>query len=81
MSKVKIKNKNSEFYSLSLSSVSIHPDYRKKRNRWDIDKSSTSKRERIRTKSIISYELKEYYPRFGYILAGKFDIELPFEVS
>lgn len=80
LSKVKIKNKNSEFDSLALAPVSVHPDYQRKGIRGMLIKAAHQRAKELRHKSIILLGHKEYYPRFGYIQADKFDIDLPFEV-
>ncbi len=78
--KLKIKSKTEEFPSLALAPVSILPKFQGKGigGKLIIESHKTAKE--LGYKSIILLGHEKYYPKFGYMQADKFGIELPFEV-
>jgi predicted N-acetyltransferase YhbS len=80
LSKIKIINKENEFESLALAPVSVHPDFQNIGIGALLIKKSHQIAKELGYKSIILLGHENYYPKFGYTLAGKYDITLPFDV-
>jgi predicted N-acetyltransferase YhbS len=80
ITKLKIKNEANEFDSLALAPVSVLPEFQGKGIGGKLIVEAHKKATEIGHKSIVLLGHEEYYPRFGYELADKFGIELPFEV-
>ena len=80
LTKLKIKNNETEFESLALAPVSVLPKYQGKGVGGMLIKKAHKKAKEIGFKSIILLGHENYYPKFGYIQADKFGIELPFDV-
>lgn len=79
LSLVKIKNEHSEFESLSLAPVSVLPDFQRKGIGGQLIKASHQLAKDLGYQSVILLGHREYYPRFGYLQADSFGIELPFD--
>jgi len=80
VTKLKIKNKTSEFDSLALAPVSVLPEFQGKGIGGKLIVESHKKAKELGHKSIVLLGHEKYYPRFGYEQADKYGIELPFEV-
>jgi len=79
LSIVKIKNEDSIFESLSLAPVSVLPEFQRKGIGGQLIKASHQLAKALGYKSVILLGHKDYYPRFGYLRADSFGIELPFD--
>lgn len=79
LTKIKIKHGQSEFDSLALAPVSVLPGYQGKGVGKRLIEQAHKEARRLGYKSIVLLGHEKYYPRFGYLQADKFGIELPFE--
>jgi len=75
-----INNKNEEFYSLALAPVSVLPEYQGKGIGGKLIETAHKKAKELGFGSVILLGHENYYPRFGYEIAKKYGIKLPFEV-
>lgn len=75
-----INNKNEEFESLALAPVSILPEYQGKGIGGKLIETAHKKAKELGFGSVILLGHENYYPRFGYGIAKKYGIKLPFEV-
>ena len=80
LTKIKIKNSRQTFESLALAPVTVSPQYQKKGTGSQLIKTAHREAKSLGYKSIILLGHPDYYPRFGYIPAHKFGINLPFDV-
>ena len=80
LTKLKIKNKSTEFDSLALAPVSVLPEFQGKGIGGKLILESHKKAKELGYKSIVLLGHENYYPRFGYEQADKYGIELPFDV-
>lgn len=80
LSKIKIKNKENSYDSLALAPVSVHPSFQKRGIGGLLINESHRIAKKIGYKSIVLLGHEKYYPKFGYQLAKKYGITLPFEV-
>lgn len=80
LTKLKIKNNQSEFISLALAPVSVDPHYQGRGIGGKLITTAHQIAEKLGYKSIVLLGHENYYPKFGYQQADKFAIELPFEV-
>jgi len=80
LTKLKIKNDSSEFDSLALAPVSVHPDYQGIGIGGMLINKSHIIAKKLGHKSIILLGHEKYYPKFGYKQAHLFGIQLPFDV-
>ena len=80
LTKLKIKNKKKEFESLALAPVSILPEFQNMGIGGKLIIQSHKIAKDLGFKSVILLGHEKYYPKFGYLQADKFGIELPFEV-
>ena len=78
--KLEIKNKSTEFDSLALAPVSVLPEFQGKGIGGKLIFESHKKAKELGYTSIVLLGHENYYPRFGYEKAGKYGIELPFNV-
>lgn len=79
LTKLKIKNKSSEFDSLALAPVSVLPEFQGKGIGGKLILESHKKAKELGFKSIVLLGHENFYPRFGYKQADYYGIELPFE--
>lgn len=79
LTKLKIKNSQSEFDSLALAPVSVLPEYQGKGIGGMLIKQAHKTAKKLGYKSIVLLGHEKYYPKFGYQRADKYGIELPFE--
>jgi predicted N-acetyltransferase YhbS len=75
-----INNKNEEFESLALAPVSVLPEYQSKGIGGKLIETAHKKAKELGFGSVILLGHENYYPRFGYEIAKKYGIKLPFEV-
>ncbi|CAM3651236.1 GNAT family N-acetyltransferase [Elizabethkingia occulta] len=75
-----INNKNEEFDSLALAPVSVLPEYQGKGIGGKLIETAHKKAKELGFGSVILLGHENYYPRFGYEIAKKYGIQLPFEV-
>ncbi|MFH6605188.1 GNAT family N-acetyltransferase [Maribacter algicola] len=80
LTKLKIKNGQNEFDSLTLAPVSVLPEYQGKGIGGILIKQGHKKAKELGFSSVILLGHEKYYPKFGYKRADQFGIELPFEV-
>ncbi|GAA5221641.1 GNAT family N-acetyltransferase [Membranihabitans marinus] len=80
LTKLKIKNKSTEFDSLALAPVSVLPEFQGKGIGGKLIVEAHKKAKELGHKSIVLLGHENYYPRFGYKQADKYGIELPFDV-
>ncbi|MEE9437505.1 MAG: N-acetyltransferase [Saprospiraceae bacterium] len=80
LTKLKIKNDTKEFGSLALAPVSVLPEYQGKGSGGKLILESHTRSKELGFTSIILLGHEKYYPRFGYVQANKYGIEIPFEV-
>lgn len=80
LTKLKIKNSQTEFDSLALAPVSVLPEYQRNGIGGMLIKQAHKIAKELGYKSIVLLGHEKYYPKFGYELAHKYGIELPFDV-
>jgi len=80
VTKLKIKNKTSDFNSLALAPVSVLPEFQRKGIGGKLITQAHNRAIELGHKSIVLLGHEKYYPRFGYEQADKYGIKLPFEV-
>jgi predicted N-acetyltransferase YhbS len=76
--KIKIKNEVESFASLALAPVSVKPGFQKKGIGGQLIRYGHKSAKALGFKSIVVLGHEAYYPKFGYILASKFNIRFPF---
>lgn len=79
LTKIKIKNEQETFDSLALAPVSVKPDFQRKGVGAGLIREAHRMAKALGFRSIVLLGHADYYPRFGYVLANKFGITLPFE--
>lgn len=79
--KIKIidESKN-EFESLALAPMSVLPEFQKKGIGEQLIKSGLQSAVKLKFKSVIVLGHENYYPKFGFSPAEKWNIKAPFEV-
>lgn len=80
VTKLKIINDHSEFVSLTLAPVSVLPEYQGNGIGGMLIRKAHKTAKELGYKSIVLLGHEKYYPKFGYELAEKYGIELPFDV-
>ena len=80
LTKLKIKNDQTVFDSLALAPVSVLPEHQGKGIGGMLINQVYKTAKGLGYKSIVLLGHEKYYPRFGYIQADKYGIELPFDV-
>jgi len=80
VTKLKIKNDQTEFDSLALAPVSVLPEYQGNGIGGMLIKEAHKTAKELGYKSIVLLGHEKYYPKFGYELTDKYGIELPFDV-
>ncbi len=74
LTKLKIKNDQSEFDSLALAPVSVLPEYQNKGIGGRLITKAHNKAKALGYKSIVLLGHENYYPRFGYKRADNYGI-------
>lgn len=80
LTKIKIKNDQTEFQSLALAPVTVLPKYQKKGIGGMLIEQAHKKATELGFKSVILLGHADYYPRFGYKKASGFGVKLPSDV-
>ncbi len=80
LTKIKIKNEGKEFNSLALAPVSVLPKFQKKGIGSMLIENAHQIAKQMEYKSVVLLGHQNYYPKFGYVQADSFGIELPFDV-
>ena len=76
LTKIKIGNS----ISLALAPVSVLPEYQGNGIGSKLIIEAHNKARELGYQSVVLLGHKDYYPRFGYVVAEKFGIKLPFDV-
>lgn len=76
---IKIKNDEKAFESLALAPVSVKPVYQKRGIGGQLIKEAHRIAKAMGYKSVVLLGHETYYPKFGYELASKYDIKIPFD--
>lgn len=79
VTKLKIKNKATEFESLALAPVSVLPEFQRRGIGEKLIIEAHQKAIELGYKSIVLLGHEKYYPRFGYKQADQYGIKFPFE--
>lgn len=80
LTKIKIINSYSSYDSLALAPVAVLPNYQGKGIGSQLIEFVHEKARELGFESVILLGHPTYYPKFGYLKASKFDIQLPFDV-
>jgi putative acetyltransferase len=78
-SKIKIVGK-SVYESLALAPMAVIPEFQRKGIGSELVKKGINKAKKLGFDSIIVIGHKEYYPKFGFQNASRWNIKCPFEV-
>ncbi len=77
---ITINDGNTKYTSLALAPMSVLPEYQKKGIGSELVKQGSNKARDLGYGSVIVLGHAEYYPRFGFKLAGLYGIKPPFDV-
>ena len=80
LTKIKIKNKQNEFQSLSLAPLAVLPEYQKRGIGGKLIEQAHKNAVKAGFGSVIVVGHAGYYPKFGYQPTNKFGIQLSFDV-
>ena len=80
LTKIKIINSNSSYDSLALAPVVVLPNYQGNGIGGHLIEFAHQKARELGFESVILLGHPTYYPKFGYLKASEFDIQLPFDV-
>lgn len=80
LTKIAINNESSSFKSLALAPVSVSPLHQKKGIGSLLIKAAHTKAKELDFRSIVLLGHETYYPRFGYELTSKYNIQFPFDI-
>lgn len=80
LTKIDINNKTHKVGSLALAPVSVLPSFQKKGIGSKLIKEAHRIAKQLNYQSIVVLGHPNYYPKFGYVRADNFGIELPFDV-
>jgi predicted N-acetyltransferase YhbS len=79
--KIKIKDENGkEYNSLALAPMAVKPELQKQGIGGQLIRYGLSKARELRHKSVIVVGHEQYYPKFGFLPAGRWKIKAPFDV-
>jgi len=76
---VKVNGKDTKHTTLSLAPMSVHPNYQRKGIGSKLVREGLKRAKEKGYGSVIVLGHPEYYPRFGFSKASKFDIKVPFD--
>ena len=79
LTKIRIKNDYETFESLAMAPVSVKPEFQKMGIGGKLIIESHRIAKKLGFESIVVLGHGNYYPKFGYDLASKFGIKLPFD--
>jgi len=77
---IKINSDSSTYKSLALAPMAVHPFYQNKGIGSNLVNEGLKLAKKQNFKSVIVVGHPEYYPRFGFVPASKWNIKAPFEV-
>jgi len=77
---VKIADHGKKFITLALGPMCVHPDHQRKGVGTKLVHEGLKRAKGLGYRSVIVVEHPEYYPRFGFKEASRFEIRAPFEV-
>jgi len=80
LTKIQIVNAHTSATSLALAPVAVLPAHQGKGIGGRLISAAHEKATELGFGSVVLLGHENYYPRFGYELAGKFGIKLPFDV-
>ncbi|WP_299701378.1 GNAT family N-acetyltransferase [uncultured Pontibacter sp.] len=80
LTKLKIRNEQQEFESLSLAPVAVLPEYQRQGIGAMLIEQAHRIAKSLGYTAVILVGHENYYPRFGYKPASTFGIKFPFEV-
>ena len=80
LTKIQIANEHTSATSLALAPIAVLPTYQGKGIGGRLISAAHEKATELGFGSVVLLGHENYYPRFGYELAGKFGIKLPFDV-
>lgn len=81
LTKIKIKNDQESFDSLTLAPVSVKPDFQNQGIGSGLIHAAHKIAKDMGFKSVVLLGHAHYYPRFGYEWTSKYGIELPFKAA
>lgn len=81
LTKITIVDGDKSFESLALAPLAVLPKFQNKSIGGRLILSAHQKAKELGYKSIVVIGHPDYYPKFGYQPAKKFNIELPFDVD
>lgn len=76
---IKIKNEKKEYTVLSLAPMAVHPAYQNKGIGSKLVKRGLEIAKAIDFNAVIVVGHPNYYPRFGFIPASNWELQLPFD--
>ncbi len=79
LTKINIVNNSTSFESLALAPVSVLPKFQNQGIGGKLIKESHRIAKELNFKSIVLLGHENYYPKFGYELTNKYNIEIPFD--
>ena len=79
LTKIEIKDNHQSFESLALAPVSVKPGSQKKGIGGQLINEAHRIAKTLGYKSIVLLGHEAYYPKFGYELASKYGIKIPFD--
>lgn len=80
--KIKIRNdKGNEYDSLALAPMAVKPELQRQGIGGQLVRYGLAKARELGHESVIVVGHEHYYPKFGFVPAGKWHIKAPFEVS
>lgn len=80
LTKIMIKNSENEFQALALAPVAVLPKFQKQGIGGELIKRAHERAKELGYESVILVGHENYYPKFGYQPAKKFDIHFPVEI-
>lgn len=79
LTKISIVNNSTSFESLALAPVSVLPKFQNQGIGGKLIEESHRMAKELNFKSIVLLGHENYYPKFGYELTKKYNIEIPFD--
>ena len=79
LTKIHIVDKEEKFESLAMAPVAVRPEFQRQGIGAKLIYKAHEVARRLGYSSVVLIGYKAYYPRFGYHMASKYGIELPFE--
>lgn len=79
--KIKIKDENdNEFDSLALAPMAVRPEIQKQGVGGQLIKYGLDRAKKLGHESVIVLGHEQYYPKFGFVPADRWNIKAPFDV-